>query len=387
MRFTFLIAFVLIVLSQIIFPQEITIPQNPLNGRLVFEEKGCIECHSIGGFGGTAGPSLTKDLYFGSVLELASIIWNHTPQMNRKFRQMRINRPQLTENEMLDLFGFLYYLRYLGEPGSVANGKKLLEIKGCVQCHSIGAKGGSIGPAFESIQQYASPLYILQAMWNHGPKMQEELKKSGVKYPTLTGQDVADISIYIRQATMGNSEIRMIPGDPGKGKEVFYDKGCDNCHLTEGKAKRILAPNLRKLELKKSVTETASSMWNHGPMMLKEMKKESIDWPQFKDHEMADLIAYLYFLGFEDKPGDSYRGERTFKEKECNNCHKTGGQGKGPDLTKIKKFDSPIKMVQLMWNHASQMEDLLILQNKHWPKLGTGDMCDLYAYLKNLTQK
>src|SRR3989339_98658 len=108
MRITFLIVVVLSVLSPSLLSQEIIIPQNPLNGRLVFEEKGCIECHSIGGFGGTTGPSLTRDLYFGSVLELATIIWNHTPQMNRKFRQMTINRPQLTENEMLDLFGFLY---------------------------------------------------------------------------------------------------------------------------------------------------------------------------------------------------------------------------------------------------------------------------------------
>ncbi|HAB53546.1 MAG: hypothetical protein A2315_01940 [Ignavibacteria bacterium RIFOXYB2_FULL_35_12] len=387
MRITFLIVVVLSVLSPSLLSQEIIIPQNPLNGRLVFEEKGCIECHSIGGFGGTTGPSLTRDLYFGSVLELATIIWNHTPQMNRKFRQMTINRPQLTENEMLDLFGFLYYLRYLGEPGSVAKGKKLLEIKGCSGCHSIGASGGSIGPSFENIQQYASPLYIVQTMWNHGPAMQEQLKKSGVKYPILTGQDIADITMYIRQATMGNDEIRMAPGNPNKGKEVFDNKGCDNCHLTEGKAKRILAPNLRKLELKKSVTETASSMWNHGPMMLKEMKKESIDWPIFVNNEMADLIAYLYFLGFEDKSGDKNRGERTFKDKSCNSCHKTGREGKGPDLTKIKKFDSPIKMVQLMWNHASEMEDLLISQNKPWPTLDTGDMCDLYAYLKYITQK
>lgn len=372
-------------LSISLLSQEIEIPQNPLNGRLVFEEKGCIECHAIGGYGGTAGPSLSKELYFGSVLELATIIWNHTPQMNRKFRQMRINRPQLSENEMLNLFGFLYYLRYLGEPGSVAKGKKLIETKGCIVCHSVGGKGGTVGPSFENIQYYASPLYIVQSMWNHGPAMQEQLKKSEVKYPLLSGQEVTDITMYIRQIASGDIEVRMTPGNPGKGKKVFDDKGCSNCHLAEGKVKRILAPSLKKLELRKSVTEVASEMWNHGPMMLKEMKKESIDWPLFQGNEMADLIAYLYFLGFEDKPGDKNRGERIFKNKGCNNCHKPAG--KGPDLTKIKRFDSPIRMIQLMWNHASEMEDLLISQNKPWPTLDTNDMCDLYAYLKHITQK
>lgn len=365
--------------------QEIKIPQNPLSGRLVFEEKGCIECHAIGGYGGTVGPSLSKELYFGSVIELATIIWNHTPEMNRKFRQMRMDRPQLSENEMLDLFGFLYYLRYLGEPGSVAKGKQVLETKGCITCHSVGEKGGSVGPSFDSIQHYASPLYLIQAMWNHGPAMQEQLKKSDIKYPALSGQNITDFTMYIRHATVGNMEVRMPPGNPTKGKKVFDDKGCNNCHLAEEKAKRILAPDLKKLELKKSATEIASDMWNHGPMMLKEMKKESIDWPLFLGSEMADLIAYLYFLGFEDKPGDKNRGERIFKDKGCINCHKPGG--KGQDLKKIKRFDSPIKMVQLMWNHASEMEDLLISQNKPWPILSTGDMCDLYAYLKHITQK
>jgi mono/diheme cytochrome c family protein len=65
--------------------QEIELPQNPLKGRLVFEEKGCIECHAIGGYGGTAGPDLSREEYHGSTLDLASIIWNHAPQMNRKY--------------------------------------------------------------------------------------------------------------------------------------------------------------------------------------------------------------------------------------------------------------------------------------------------------------
>ena len=153
----------LIVIPASLFAQQIELPKNPLKGQIIFEEKGCIECHAIGGYGGTEGPDLSQQMYFGSVLELASIIWNHTPQMNRKFRQLRMDRPQFTESEMLDLFGFLYYLRYLGEPGSVAKGKKLLETKGCTTCHTLGGQGGTVGPDFEQIQHYASPLYIVQA--------------------------------------------------------------------------------------------------------------------------------------------------------------------------------------------------------------------------------
>jgi hypothetical protein len=44
-------------------------------------------------------------------------------------------------------------------------------------------------------------------------------------------------------------------------------------------------------------------------------------------------------------------------------------------------------MIQLMWNHATDMEDLFIAQNKEWPQLETKDMRDIYAYLKKVTEK
>ncbi|MEK6757015.1 MAG: cytochrome c [Bacteroidota bacterium] len=377
---------IVLIVTGSVSAQEIKLPQNPLEGRIVFEEKKCIECHAIGGFGGTVGPDLSRQQFFGSALELASVIWNHAPQMNRKFRQLRMNRPQLTGEEMLDLFGFLYYLRYLGEPGGVAKGKRLLEAKGCVQCHTVAGKGGTVGPDLENVQRYAAPLFLIQAMWNHGPAMQEQLKKSGMKFPVLTGQDIADIAAYLRQATTGSTEMRMSPGNPAKGKSLFEEKHCSNCHLGEGKPKRV-EPGLIRIDLKKGVTEVASTMWNHGSLMMERMKRESIEWPHFEENEMADLIAYIYFLGFEDKPGDDRRGESVFRKKGCVDCHKVAGGGRGPDLSSIKRFDSPIRMIQLMWNHASEMEDLLITQNKKWPGLSTYEMRDLYAYLKRVTQK
>ncbi len=381
-----LVAVILFLASGMLLAQEIQLPQNPLEGRIIFEEKRCIECHAVGGFGGTAGPDLSKRRFFGSTLELASVIWNHTPQMNRKFRQLRMSRPVLSESEMLDLFGFLYYLRYLGEPGSVARGRNLLESKGCVACHMVGGKGGNVGPDFDKSQRFASPIYMVQAMWNHGPTMAEQIKMSKLPYPTLTSQDVADISAYLRQATAGTTEIRMSPGNPSKGKALFVEKRCSQCHIGDAAAKRSQT-GLVRIDLKKGVSEVATMMWNHGVAMMQRMKKASIEWPMFEGNQMADLIAYIYFLDFEDKPGDGRRGESIFKSKGCVDCHRQAGGGKGPDLATIKKFDTPIQMIQLMWNHADDMEDLIVSANKNWPQLSTKDMCDLYAYLRKSARK
>lgn len=365
------------------YSQEIELPSNPLKGRMVFEEKGCIDCHAISGFGGDTGPDLSRDHYYGSFLELASIIWNHIPQMDRKYRQKNMSRPNFNQSEMLNLIGFLYYLRYLGEPGSVANGKKLLESKNCMTCHGVAGKGGDLGPDFGQIQQFASPLYMVQAMWNHGPAMLEKIEELGIKIPELTGENIVDISAYIKQANLGNTEIFMSPGDPLKGKIIFTEKKCHICHAIAEGTDRI-GSDLSEIAVDKSVTEIAGSMWNHSPIMAEYMKEEAIDMPLFEGKEMADLIAYLYFLGFEDKSGDPQQGEDVFIEKGCARCHEEGGDGVGTDLASLTRFGSPIRMIQLMWNHAPKMEDLLLIQNEEWPQLSTVEIQHLYAYLRKI---
>jgi mono/diheme cytochrome c family protein len=121
--------------------------------------------------------------------------------------------------------------------------------------------------------------------------------------------------------------------------------------------------------------------------MIEYMKEESVEYPHFDGNEMADLIAYLYFGGFEDPPGNPDEGELIFADKGCANCHEEGDQGLAPDLSNVKSFNSRIKILQRMWNHASSMEDLLLIQNNEWPELTTKEMQDLFAYISSLSQK
>jgi len=52
----------------------------------------------------------------------------------------------------------------------------------------------------------------------------------------------------------------------------------------------------------KSLTQIASIIWNKGPVVLGKMSQTQIGIPKFTSKEMADLIAYLYFLHFIDEP-------------------------------------------------------------------------------------
>jgi cytochrome c551/c552 len=307
-------------------------------------------------------------------------MWNHAPAMAKKLHAKHMSRPEFTGDEMLDLFGFLYYLRFVGPAGSADRGRALLASKGCLRCHRIGGDGGTLAPEFEKVQQYDSPLYLVQAMWNHSALMHEEIKKSDVHYPRLTGRDISDISACVRKVAAAQPPIHTALGDPFRGRGVIESKHCSDCHIIDGRGKSI-GPSLDKLNIRAGVTGIASAMWNHGPAMMKYMTDLSIQWPRFVNNEMADLIAYLYFVGFEDKPGSSHQGRALFTAKGCAGCHVKGG--KAPQPQSMKPFDSPIRMVQLMWNHAGKMEDLLVADNKDWPRLNKDDLRDLYAYLRD----
>ena len=367
--------------------QEFFIPENPLKGRFIFEQKGCITCHSIQGEGGNIGPDLGQEKFYGTFLQLASIMWNHSPEMLRRMRELDLPYPEFADTEMDELIAYLYYLRYLGEPGDLYRGKVVLENKGCLHCHSIGGKGGKLAPAFDQLAKYISPLYMAQALWNHGPDMNEEIKKSGLNRPVFERGEIVDLSAYIRSASKGTvrEQVYMAPGNPKRGRKVLEEKGCTECHSLTG-MKESIAPKLVDLNWDYNVTEIAGLMWNHGSEMEELMKERKISWPKFNGREMADLISYLYFLGLEDDPGDHELGEKLFVDKGCSNCHGNDEIKSGdiPNLSKTKTVYSATNIAQIMWNHAPVMEEKIAAKIMRWPKFTEDEMTDLYAYIRTL---
>ncbi|UCE08236.1 MAG: cytochrome c, partial [bacterium] len=228
------------------------------------------------------------------------------------------------------------------------------------------------------------------AMWNHGPAMDKLIQKTGAMRPWLSGQEIVDLSAYIRQISHEGvrEKIYMSPGNPKIGKQVFAQKSCIQCHAVNGEG-GDLAPDLAEVELKKSVTEIAGILWNHGADMWVRMEKEGVSPPQFNAKEMADLIAYLYFIAFTDRNGDIERGKEVFKKKGCASCHSASEKEElvGPDLSQSKKLTSPITLVQIMWNHAPIMKTRMLEKDLLWPEFKHHEMSDLYSYLQNMINK
>ena len=123
-------------------------------------------------------------------------------------------------------------------------------------------------------------------------------------------------------------------------------------------------------------------MWNHAEAMSTAMRAQGLGWPRFTTPELADLIAFLYFLPFSDPPGDAARGAQVFTSRSCAECH-SGGEGahEGPDLAATSGAGTHADFVAAMWNHAPLMKESILGQGKPWPELSGGDLRDIIAYL------
>ena len=117
-------------------------------------------------------------------------------------KERGIQVPQLTGQDMADVVAYLYASHYFDAvTGRVARGQQLVQSKGCVACHSIRGKGGTVAADFATSTVVSSPTAVIAAMWNHGARMEGQAQKQEVSLPVLTGQELADITTYLGSLT------------------------------------------------------------------------------------------------------------------------------------------------------------------------------------------
>lgn len=349
---------------------EYILPGNIKEGWRVFNIKKCIICHSIWGEGGKGGPDLgTLPESYVSQSRLVALLWNHGPQMWAKMSTKKISFEKIDTKQMADLFAFLYFIRYMDEPGDPKKGKTIIE-SNCIKCHQIkeGTKGDLIRWAI-----YVNPILWAQMMWNHTSQMEQEMRKKGISRIEFKGNDMVDLIAYIRSLNPKVEKIYLSPGDPLSGEKLFRQKGCLKCHGLDGKLDLF-----KRKEFPKTLGQLAGVLWNHSYVMWKEMEEKGIERPLLSPQEMADIVAYLFSNRYFDEPGDPSKGKLVFLKKHCNLCHT---KGKKPDLSELKGRLSPILMAQMMWNHGPEMSEKISKARLSWQKIKADEMIDLMEYI------
>ena len=368
------------------------LPEDPAKGSRLFTNKGCVRCHALKGDGGKVGPDFGRVDLGNTQIDMAAKLWNHIPSMNVGMERERMIKPNMTGQEFTEIAAYLYFLKFFDEPGDAMRGRSIFNEKGCSSCHPLSGKGEEGEPGLDQFPQNISPVFLTQSIWNHGPVMIAHMVKLGIKWPVFEGTEMMDLLEYIKLNVKGAKETAFItPGNPREGKKVFAVKGCIKCHAVRGEGgKEAEDLGKRAKTFYKSLTQITSIMWNKGPAVLGKMSQTQIGIPKFTPKEMADLIAYLYFLHFIDEPGNPVNGKKIFPESGCSKCH--GMDGKPGELmtislSKYQKAGNSMDIVASLWNHSTEIEKAMRGKGISWPRFKKGELADLLEFIRTPKKK
>ena len=236
--------------------------------------------------------------------------------------------------------------------GDARRGEQLFMTEGCVQCHSIRGRGGSLAPDLGThIGRDFTPTIMVTLMWNHAPEMWAAMRAQGVAPPALSSEAAADLFAYFVSARFFEK-----PGDAGRGKQALTAKHCFDCHeVTESRAAG--APPIARWESLADPVVLAQQMWNHGGRMREAYAQRKLRWAPLTAQELTDMLVYLQNLpetrtlvtAFLFPPSES--GEALFQSKGCADCHK----GRLALEERLRNL-SLTAIAVAMWNHQASMK-------------------------------
>lgn len=352
------------------------------NGWKIYYEKKCVYCHAVWGEGAHIGPDLGR-LWGEEVTaaKLAGTFWNHAPDMWVRMTMRGIPADSLTNEEVLDLFSFLQFINFIDEPGDPDRGREVIAKNECMRCHSLKLEAGGDAPDLARWGNLINPVVWAQKMWNHAPQMLSHTKKAGIKWPVFLEEEMVHLVAYI-QANSSQGEVEFLAsGEPLAGKKVFSRKKCSRCHSIAGVGGKA-APDLARTEgFPRTLSQVAAEMWNHAPEMMRMMDEYQIQWKDFSSQEMADLLAYIFYVRFYGEKSDHEMGRSIFIEKQCSACHVTGGLG--PDLVNRKGRLTATKIAQVMWNHGPSMLRTMEEMEIEWPIFEKNEMSYLISFFNS----
>jgi mono/diheme cytochrome c family protein len=263
-------------------------------------------------------------------------------------------------------------------------GSRIFGEKGCSKCHAIFGVGGTSGPDLSRLPRARSFYDLGAAMWNHLPKMTEQMRKAGIARPYLSPSEAGDLIAFLYTVNYFEPAA-----DPKEGRQVFMQKRCVTCHQAGGTG-GVIGPSLDSLGQYSSPISFATAMWNHGPSMAEAMRVRGIERPRFNEAEFRNLIAFIRAsspLGGKEPlyilPGRPNQGQSLFVQKGCIECHSVKGRGGQPG-GELAQREIKLSMVQFavnMWNKAPAMTKEMARRKIALPQLQPAEMADIIAYL------
>jgi cytochrome c oxidase cbb3-type subunit 3 len=137
---------------------------------------------------------------------------------------------------------------------SAQNGKKIFDSV-CSSCHGLDGRGGERGP---NIATRAEVLRLSDEETLH--ILQAGIPAAGMPaFGSLGEAKIKAVLSYLR-VLQGTNKIASVPGDPQRGKSLFFGKAaCANCHMID-RAGGFLGADLSSYGSTASITEIRSAI-------------------------------------------------------------------------------------------------------------------------------
>jgi mono/diheme cytochrome c family protein len=170
-------------------------------GKSLIEAKGCTTCHK--GYWALEGRLANHTL-----TDIAASMWNHVPGMREK-------AGELTLEEMREILAYIWSSDFFRSRGNVAEGRIVFDSR-CAACHANLVNGA---PDLKKAHRRYTAITMVWALWDHGPRMLNEVENLGVHWPELSESAMEnliaflDFRLRIRLLVTGTSA-----GAPGSSK-------------------------------------------------------------------------------------------------------------------------------------------------------------------------
>ena len=128
---------------------------------------------------------------------------------------------------------------------------------------------------------------LAAAMWNHLPKMTEQMRKAGIARPYLSPSETGDLIAFLYTATISNQAA-----DPKEGHQVFTQKHCINCHQVGGVG-GVIGPILDSLAQYGSPIFLLPLCGIMGHRWRRPCALRVSERPKFTQAEFQNLIAFI----------------------------------------------------------------------------------------------
>jgi mono/diheme cytochrome c family protein len=354
---------------------------SPGEGAELFQRKGCVHCHAVKGLGGTSGPDLGSAGSSRSHPEqLVVAMWNHAPRMWKRMEAEHLDYPRLDDQEMADVFAYLFVARQVDEAGDAARGRQLFETKGCTRCHAPRPSRADEAGGDRAFTKSYLPVEWARAMWNH-PLVTD----AGKEAPTFEGREMNDLLAYARGTSIPGPDRLLLAADPDRGWKLFRERSCTACHSVKDETGRV-GPQLGPgRELPATIVQLAGTMWNHSEAMSRAMRERGLTRPRFDSPEMADLVAFLYSVRSTEPGGSPRLGEVLYAGRGCDRCHGVRAEGteRGPGLRGRGIRFTSISFAAALWRHGPHIYRRARENGQIWPELSEGDVGDLITFLNS----